>query len=268
MALAHLFARCPVLPVDAEISLARYLTSVEETRASAAAVESSDLQRAALLHIRVVQLVAKTLPSHPDRTLDASAPVLAKLDAAAHDSLDAIERITRILESPQISDMVVPAPLVDVFVGMVRERTARSERSVAVLATRNDDPSRVCALIVPAQRVERPGADDAFRHDADVRDLSSHKQLSLVGVIVLAPGSASPTLLDREGSAALSIATSTDAIAVVAAPGSAEKIAFFDISSQAVPALSDKARLVKEAEPVFKLYDLRSLAAARDAQAA
>lgn len=79
----HLFPRCPVLPVDASVSLTAYSSLLSTTLADAAALEreatDAARERAALLHIRALQLVCKTLPAHPEAALPEAAPLRAQL---------------------------------------------------------------------------------------------------------------------------------------------------------------------------------------------
>lgn len=81
--LSHLFPKCPVLPVDATVSLAQYTRTIQATLDSATVLlrsaTASSAERAALLHIRILQLVCKTLPAHPDHGLPETAAARAAL---------------------------------------------------------------------------------------------------------------------------------------------------------------------------------------------
>lgn len=274
MALAHLFARCPVLPVDGTTSLARYLHTVDETRSAAAALERTgpdgDAERAAMLHVRVVQLVAKTLPAHPDRALPASAPVLARLERAGHASLDAFERILRSL-APDAETPVgatagadvdgsgpvrVPAPLLDVFVNMVADRAGK--RAVGVLAAR--EGARVVALVVPAQMDE--GHDGGpVRYEEEIAALASHKGLVPLGVIVHAPTARRTRPSEAEQMFAVRVAGGK-AVAVVVAPEANERVGSFEVDGEETRT-SERVVFVKD-ELTFKVYDLRGLAKMKD----
>lgn len=290
MALAHLFARCPVLPVDGATSLARYLHTVEETRAAAAALERAgperDAERAAMLHVRVVQLVAKTLPAHPDRPLAASGPVLARLERAGHASLDAFERIVRALaadaqagaEAREGEDgrpaggacapLQVPAPMLDVFANMVAERAAEGKRAVGVLAGRAeaDADARVAALVVPAQcDADADEADGGgacpVRYEEEIAALSQHKGLVPLGVVVYAPTARRARPSEGESVLALRVARG-DAVAVVVAPEAEERVGSFEVDKDEAR-VSERVVFVKD-ELLFKVYDLRGLAKMKD----
>jgi hypothetical protein len=93
--LEHLFARCPVLPVDAAVSVAKYSQIIGSTLADAAAFERAgdpdSLERAALLHIRILQLVCKTVPSHPEYSIAENASILCSLARRADACLGRLE---------------------------------------------------------------------------------------------------------------------------------------------------------------------------------
>lgn len=113
MPLQSLFDRSPVLPVDVTISLARYLHSIRATHKQALSSEhKGDLTRAALLQIRVLQLVCKTLPAHPDYALAENAPVLRELRAIAHTGFRDIDRLAIALDAtpPPSTNAVLPPP--------------------------------------------------------------------------------------------------------------------------------------------------------------
>lgn len=90
--LQHLFSKCPVLPVDGSVSLAKYASSVNATVADAAEFETSgDRERAALLYIRCMQLVCKTIPSHPEYAVTENKPIVRDLGRQADQCLTRLE---------------------------------------------------------------------------------------------------------------------------------------------------------------------------------
>lgn len=111
MALQALFNRSPVLPVDATISLARYLNTIRQTHKHAiTSKQNGDFSRATLLHVRVLQLVCKTLPSHPDYTLPENAAVVRELRAVSHISFREVERLATLLTSSAATSTTATAP--------------------------------------------------------------------------------------------------------------------------------------------------------------
>lgn len=98
--LEHLFSKCPVLPVDGSVSLAKYASTVSATVADASAFEiSGDRERAALLFIRCMQLICKTIPSHPEYSVAENKSIVRDLARQADLCLARLEVYAAALES-------------------------------------------------------------------------------------------------------------------------------------------------------------------------
>lgn len=207
MALHSLFDRSPVLPVDATISLARYLNTIRQTQRQAIATESSgDISRATLLHIRVLQLVCKTLPSHPDYTLPENAPVLQELRAVAHVGFRDVERLaSQLMASTQKPRSVrrsrrklcISSSLPLLFERISADRTLKGETFIGLLAIRPDlsataDHDDIVALIIPSQT---HGTEwSCVCYERDVAHLLGIKELAIVGFISALPRARRVTL--------------------------------------------------------------------------
>uniref|UniRef100_A0A7S1TBX2 USP8 dimerisation domain-containing protein n=1 Tax=Compsopogon caeruleus TaxID=31354 RepID=A0A7S1TBX2_9RHOD len=73
----QLFEKSPVLNADSSISILRYKAIADQTMEEASErVSERDWERAALLYMRVAQLIVRTVPGHPDyEAADSQAPV-------------------------------------------------------------------------------------------------------------------------------------------------------------------------------------------------
>lgn len=152
--LQSLFDRCPVLPVDASISLGRYLHTIRQTLQHAIHTESLTAQstnnntdRAILLHIRVLQLVCKTIPSHPEYLMKENVSILRQLRLVAHTSFQHIEHLIHVHVEHDLK-LNISLSLLSLFRRIHKASTQHS--MIGVLATRpfcND----VIALIIPKQ---------------------------------------------------------------------------------------------------------------------
>lgn len=306
MALQSLFDRSPVLPVDAAISLARYLHTARQTQLQAVGTEQKgDIARAALLHIRVLQLTCKTLPSHPDYALSENESVLRELRAVANVSFRDIERLAARLKASSRQSrtpargvrraLVVSGSLIELFHRMSANAASAGEAMLGLLAKRSGTPSsadvdEVTSLIVPSQT---HGQVWSFvRYDQDVAHLLEIKDLSLVGLIAMLPRARRATL-PLQATIPLAAIQShyANAAAIIIAPrDQSNRNSIETLSDDAVSYVTNvdsdipddiipkgfegegdpvvvPARHVEcrdDGTPLFKLYDLRPLAASRD----
>lgn len=305
MALQSLFDRSPVLPVDAAISLARYLHTARQTQLQAVGTEQAgDITRAALLHIRVLQLTCKTLPSHPDYALAENASVLRELRAVTNISFRDIERLAARLKNstrpsrPVIRRvrraLILSASLIDLFQRMSTNAASVGDAMLGLLAKRSNvssaDVDEVTSLIIPSQT---HGQHWSFvRYDQDVAHLLEIKNLSLVGLIAVLPRARRATLpLQATIPLAAIQAHYPNAVAVTIAPRDQyTRLSIETLSDNGVSYVTNvdsetpddvipkgfegegspvvvPARHVERRDdgtPIFKLYDLRPLAASRD----
>lgn len=305
MTLQSLFDRSPVLPVDAAISLARYLHTARQTQLQAVGTEQAgDVTRAALLHIRVLQLTCKTLPSHPDYALSENTSVLRELRAVANVSFRDIERLAarlknsarpgRALARPGRRGLVLSNSLIELFQRMSTNAAAVGDTMLGLLAKRTNvssptDLDEVTSLVIPSQT---HGQIWSFvRYDQDVAHLLEIKNLSLVGLISVLPRARRATLPLQAAIPLAAIQTHySNAVAITIAPRDQyTRLTIETLSDNAVSYVTNvdsetpddtipegfegegtpvvvPARHVerRDGTPTFKLYDLRPLAITRD----
>lgn len=255
-----LFDRCPVLPPDASISLARYLNTSRQTQQNAVQSETSQPFRACLLHIRVLQLICKTIPSHPEYALAENADIVGELNEIAHRSFAAMEHLSAFLDNAsrktKLRNVFVARGVFDLFARIAYEFTGKA---VLGLLAGHVEEARVniTALIIPSQTVGAKVSE--IRYESDVSQLLGVKGLSLLGVIhhhgtqTKLPGPTEELL--RRYSERI-----PEAFGVIAGGTDANKIV-----SVGNEQITDAAHvIVDDGLPVFKLYDLRPVALARD----
>lgn len=79
-AMQKIFDQCPIMPLDASLSLARYCCALKQTLAQAEQFSlAGDLDRSILLLVRCVQMANRTLPAHPEYSLPQSEPWVREL---------------------------------------------------------------------------------------------------------------------------------------------------------------------------------------------
>lgn len=92
--LDHLFPRAPVLPADPSVSVAQYCSSVRATVADAkGCLSRGDPERASLLFMRCMQLICKTLPSHPEYAILENKAIIRELARLADVCLSNLEHV-------------------------------------------------------------------------------------------------------------------------------------------------------------------------------
>lgn len=328
MALDKLFDKCPVLPVDPSISVARYLRSIRQTVHQGHESESeNDIERAALLQIRVLQLICKTLPSHPEYELSENRSVVKELRGIAHTSFFNIERLETLLGEDSVAQhnahtgpaarrsvrthhVEMSASVVDLFENIAAENTAKGLNTIGIVAgrlesrqhpefvprrERDDSPgtSRITALVIPAQTALSDTSN--IRYEADVTDLLGRKGLVHMGFIQMCPNQ-SRLALSPTCARTLSVyqKRQPDALGIVIAPQDPVRVEAFSLTEdhglnyvlgcaereltpadEVIPqgepgegrpiwSPAKNLKIRKDGEPLFKLYDLRPLAIARD----
>lgn len=244
MSLEHLFSRSPVLPVDAAISLPRYLRTIRQTSSQAQTLAQTDPSRAALLHIRVLQLICKTLPQHPDYALPESKPVLASLRAIAHETFAHLETHAAVEDAPPVS-VRMAAGVLDLF-----RRVVDDETNVGLLAGRVGETNEVTALVIPSQK----GGD--VRYDADVLQLAEVKGVTMMGALFF-----KKEHVTEQAKQAAKRFSGGDGFGVMVWEDG------YRAFSVAEDKMGDASHVeVLDGTPLFKMYDLRPLAVARDEQ--
>ncbi|CAN8075703.1 unnamed protein product [Agarophyton chilense] len=263
MSLEKLFDRSPVLPPDPNISLARYLHTIRQNHQ--AAVAQPDEHRAALLHIRLLQLICKTLPSHPEYSLPENLSLLKQLRAFAHSSLEALEPYDRPLPRRTPLRVQLSVSLFELFERIAAEHTARAHCTLALLGGRLSPHPHVAALIIPSQTFAT--SYSSIRYETDVSQLFEVKKLLCFGFVHLCPTQKEPVLLPELKPQLLRHCTSVpEALAIVIAPASEKRLAVYSCGEEGNPIPAQHLDIRNDAQPAFKLYDLRPLAAARDEQ--
>lgn len=286
MSIESLFPQCRVLEVDPNTSLAKYLRSAKQTQVQVReSEEAGELEQAAVLQIRVLQLICKTLPSHPEYTLDESAPLLKDLRGVAHTGFTTVSRLAAGLSARPAAAATVAngdvrrrARLRRVEIGyaavelverVFAENVASGVASVALLAGRRmDGVLDVSAVVVPSQRGFADRAE--VRYERDVANLFRVKELLHRGVLVVLPGNQA----EMTGHSARLLARAqrglAEAFCVVVAPRAEERVRVYSVRQKEEENEEEgweeagHVDIRKEGEMGYKLYDLRPLAAVRD----
>ena len=255
-----LFEKCPILPPDASISLARYLSTARQTARNAADVESSQPFRAALLHVRVVQLICKTIPSHSEYSLSENAGIVKELNEIAHRSFTSIERLGGLLDVASrrrnLRNIYIAGGVFDLFTRVAMDHGDNA--FLGLLAGRvEDNGSNITALVIPSQTAGSKCSE--IRYESDVSQLLDVKGLSLLGL--LHHQSSSGALPSSTQQLLLRFSERVpEAIGVLVRATDNYKI-FSGTNGQIQEAVH---AVVDDGQPLFKLYDLRPLAVARD----
>lgn len=320
MGIEKLFGKCPVLPADPTISIARYLRSIRQTiRQASESEETGEIERAALLQIRVLQLICKTLPAHPEHALAENQPVIKEMQSIAHDGFANVERLAGLLSDEGKLDQEPAAErvargrsrakhikismgLLDLFEKIAVEHTAKGVRTVAILGGRveaqesaaeeSSNTVLVTALVIPSQV---PLLDRSnVRYETDVTDLMARKGLIQVGFVEMCPNLNNVALTPASAMVLARLQKrEPSAFGVVIAPQDASRVGAFSVNEdygldylleceerdipahekvprghpgkgKAIWSTADEVEFEHGSEPMFKLYDLRPLAAARD----
>jgi hypothetical protein len=122
--LEEFFDRCPVLPVDATVSMARYAAIVRSTVSDASKYEKAgDADRATLLYMRCMILVCKTIPSHLEYSVRENKAIRRDLAGLAGICLEKLEAyasarfgmssITRSLEKASVTESCLSPSVAD-----------------------------------------------------------------------------------------------------------------------------------------------------------
>lgn len=328
MALEKLFDKCPVLPVDASISVARYLRSIRQTLRQAVESESEDdIERTALLQIRALQLICKTLPSHPEYELAENRSVVKELRGIAHTSFLNIERLASLLGEDngghhksyagpaarrrvRAHHVEISASVVNLFETIAAENTSKGLNTIGIVAgrlesqqntesgsrkQRDDAPGtwRITALVIPSQTALSDRNN--IRYEADVTDLLGKKGFVHMGFIQMCPNQSRLALSPISArTLARYQKRQPDAVGIVIAPQDPLRVEAFSVTEEhglnyvlgcAERELTPADEVIprgepgegrpiwspvknleirKDGEPLFKLYDLRPLAVARD----
>ncbi|KAI0560428.1 hypothetical protein FGB62_112g017 [Gracilaria domingensis] len=263
MPLDKLFDRSPVLPPDPNISLARYLHTIRHNHQ--AAVSQPDPQRAALLHIRLLQLICKTLPAHPEYSLPENVALLKQLRAFAHESFEALESFDQPAPHRSPARVELSVSLLELFERIASEHTARAHCMLALLGGRLKPQPHVAALIIPSQTFAT--SHSSVRYETDVSQLLEVKKLHCFGFVHLCPSQKDARLLPELEPPLLRYCNSApEAFALVIAPSSERRLSMFSYDEHGTLVPAQHLELRRDGQPAFKLYDLRPLAAARDEQ--
>lgn len=257
MTLERLFGRCPPIPVDETIALHRYVSNIRNiVRQVKEAEDANDLETAAILQIRILLLICKTLPCHPDYGLEESRPEVKELQGIAHTGFANVERLSDALSDSQVSASKVVEPtspnesaamprqvqfsvaLLELFERIARENTAKSLNTVGLLATRVTDRtssepdatvdrvengSRVVALIIPSQTCLSERSD--IRYEADISQLLKVKDLISLGFLEMCPNQNRNSLSPASARLLAQLQrVRSEAVGVVIAPQDASRI--------------------------------------------
>lgn len=247
MTIEKLFGKCPVLPVDSNISLAKYLRNIKQAVDQSNECEQvGDIDRAALLQIRVLQLICKTLPSHPEYQLDENHPVVKELSELAHTGFENIERLAKLLSENletsahearrrlQLRPVEMSLGLAELFERIAAENTARGLQTIGLLAGKpfhGKERTRgtITALVIPSQTSLSHSCD--IRYETDVTQLLRVKDLAQLGFIQMCPNltrlSVSPAAVKMLAPLQQSI---PEAVSIIVAPQDPKRLSAFALS--------------------------------------
>lgn len=256
MGIEKLFNKCPVLPAEPTISIARYLRNIRQTVRQANEVEErGETERAALLQIRILQLICKTLPTHPEYELAENQSVVKEMRSIAHTGFANVERLANLLSDDRHVEpesekepvtrrrsraqrIEISRSLLDLFEKIAVEHTTNGLRTIAVLGGRpearqngGDDTSASCvcitALVIPSQM---PSSDTSIiRYEADITDLLDKKGLTHMGFIEMCPDLGRVALTSSMTLARLQ-KKQPSAIGVVIAPQDTARVQAFSVN--------------------------------------
>mmetsp|Transcript_3775 Transcript_3775/g.11249 ORF Transcript_3775/g.11249 Transcript_3775/m.11249 type:complete len:311 (+) Transcript_3775:49-981(+) len=204
-----LFDRCPVIPVDLSLSLARYCATLKQSLAQAEQYQrAGDNERAALLFIRCVQVANRTLPGHPEYSLRQSEQWQKELRRISGRCLLELERLKPLIDvaakkdakqqgefrfdTGQSSTVEMDQGILHVFEKIAHEYTCNRIECIGLLCGRLEDISKnvqvlkVAALVIPSQH----GTDSncEMLNESTVHSLQEAKGLFTLGWLVTHPG--------------------------------------------------------------------------------
>ncbi|PXF40347.1 AMSH-like ubiquitin thioesterase 1 [Gracilariopsis chorda] len=263
MPLEDLFDRSPVLPPDPNISLARYLHTIRQNYQ--AAITQPDAQRSALLHIRLLQLICKTLPTHPEYSLPENKPLLKELRSIAHKSFEALEVFDEPVHHREPSRVDMSASLLDLFERIASDSTTRGHSTIGLLGGRMLPQPHVAALVMPSQTCGT--ICSSLRYENDVSQLMEVKDLLCFGLIHISPTQPEMGLpVELESYLSHYSNSVPEAFAIVIVPASEKRVRFYSCGNDGKVGVAHHVDVRNDGVPSFKLYDLRPLAIARDEQ--
>lgn len=224
--------------------------------------EADDLESAAVLQIRILQLLCKTLPSHPEYRLPENEQTLKEIGGIARVAFSNIERLADAINDTSASladnggvvpsadrpinrrQLQVSAGLLELFERIAADNSAKQVTTVGILAGRYDDrdlsdPSatqdsqsdlqRISALIIPSQTSLPDRAD--IRYASDVSQLLKVKGLLRFGFIEMCPNQERNKLHSHSVSMLAELQNEKpEAATIVVTPKDASKICSFSLS--------------------------------------
>lgn len=151
-----------MLPVDPSLSIAKYSNIVGTTFADATAFEGrgdpESGERAALLYIRILQIVCKTIPSHPEYSIPENEAIVASLSRRADSCFARLESYAASLSKAR-SAPAPSAPLIRPPEEIIRSSSSASPPSGSVTVRKQGvHPAslelRLRSLHIPSDLVE------------------------------------------------------------------------------------------------------------------
>lgn len=285
MILERLFDRCPPIPVDETVTIPRHVHSIRNiVRQMKEAEDANDMETAAVLQIRILLLICKTLPCHPDYGLEESKPAVKELHSIAHAGFANIERLSDALSESQesVTEAVEPTSLeepvamptmvqfsvtlLELFERIAAKNTAKNLNTVGFLATRVtgrtsskpsatadrvENISRVAALIIPSQTCLSERSD--IRYEADISQLLKVKGLIRLGFLEMCPNQSCNSLSPASARLLAQLQRERpEAVSVVIAPQDTSRICSYSLSEAGlsyVLSCAAQQKLVEEVIP-------------------
>lgn len=224
--------------------------------------DAKDLESAAVLQIRILQLICKELPSHPEYNLPENKQALKEVRGIAHVAFATIERLSDALNdvSPERPDtggalppserpikrrqLQVSLGLLQLFERIAADNSAKQVNTVGILAGRDEErdisesgsqqdrqntSSKVTALVIPSQTSLADRAD--IRYASDVSQLLGVKGLLRLGFIEMCPNQSSTTLHSHSVKMLAELQREKpEAATIVIAPNDATRICSYSMS--------------------------------------
>lgn len=255
MAIETLFDRCPPIPLDDAVPISRYVRNVRQiVREVKEAEDANDLETAAVLQIRILLLICKTLPSHPDYDLIESKPAIKELRGIAHTGFANIERLSDALSDDKgfvadadlstssVASFGVPCvvqlsvTLLELFERIAAENTVKCLTTVGLLAARATDDqignvSRVAALIIPSQTCLSERSD--IRYETDILQLLKVKGLVRLGFVEMCPNRSRNSLSPISARLLAQLQRAKpEAVGIVIAPQDTSRICSYSLTDE------------------------------------
>lgn len=246
MSHSHLFPPAPG-PLESSLPLSRHLSNAQSFSQEILSTMSTDPSSAFTMQASQLEFLVHQLPTHPDYSHSSNSSIIPKLRKLAHDGFNRLETLAKTLENSTINGetdkLMISSQLLDLF-----ERiSAAGYACVGILAGKIT--GQVSALVIPAQRISAREVE--LRYEVDVSQLLNVKGLRRMGIVQIIADEKPQRIDVDEG---IFIALEQD--------NGDSRIRVYGNNGEE----DENAADIAKDGPLFKLYDLRPLAIARDEQ--